>query len=487
MPDYKPLPMKDTVNPQPMHPASEKMSQWMNSYMPTVMNKIMAGSVGPTNMGMGNSSGAGISDMLFKAIHPDTFERVLNFIKPTPRQEGGPVEPGKEYTVGEAGPEKFRPNVPGDIIPGPGGGQLRYRGQDEGWDPLLAGRQAFGPGEPSPLGTPKTFGESWIGQNVIAPIKSWAEAGWLDRPSGTPAPLGTRSTARFPIEEGRGIPETGGERAPLGWQDYGEGMKYKWSGPETEATRTGDEAARGGFRGGYEGAAPLGYGMNLRTPLGESRFDYPSGRSYYDVHPEEKATQDVYDMTRPPIGFEGNEQYNMDRLRASPRRRVEMEKERAAMETNARNLAAGTYGRALEYGIGTPGAQEKLAHAKYLSEMPAAHLEGINQQNQAHLEGIQKQVEGHLEAAKIAAEVKDPIIKEIGALMVQGQKEAAVYGTSFDPQKIAAPILKMYHALGKISDKEWKMLPKEYTEEAKVERRLPGETIAAYLKRTKQQ
>jgi hypothetical protein len=67
--------MRDTANPEPMHPASEKMSQWMNSYMPTVMNKIMSRSVTPTNMGMGNQSGARISDMFFKAIHPDTGDR----------------------------------------------------------------------------------------------------------------------------------------------------------------------------------------------------------------------------------------------------------------------------------------------------------------------------------------------------------------------------------------------------------------------------
>lgn len=35
--------------------------------------------------------------------------------KPTPRQFGGPVMPGKSYMVGEAGPETFIPDKPGTI------------------------------------------------------------------------------------------------------------------------------------------------------------------------------------------------------------------------------------------------------------------------------------------------------------------------------------------------------------------------------------
>jgi hypothetical protein len=32
--------------------------------------------------------------------------------------DGGPVEPGQYYTVGERGPETFVPAVPGHIVPG---------------------------------------------------------------------------------------------------------------------------------------------------------------------------------------------------------------------------------------------------------------------------------------------------------------------------------------------------------------------------------
>ena len=46
-----------------------------------------------------------------------------------PRALGGPVQPGREYYVGEHGPERFVPNVPGTILPngaGEGGGVVQH-------------------------------------------------------------------------------------------------------------------------------------------------------------------------------------------------------------------------------------------------------------------------------------------------------------------------------------------------------------------------
>ena len=506
MPDYRPLPMKDPVNPQPMHPASAKMSEWMNSYMPTVMSKINAGSVGPTNMGMGNQNGGGISDMLFKAIHPDTFAKVLDFLKPSTPDKSIPsyddgiervpqtglaqVKEGEAVIPANQNPANAYGTIDGQrFIPGSSGYGHPLRSQG-GAGPVI--NPTLSPGDMPRWGEKRgAYGE--------VPMSF----------GGTPAPLGTGQTGSADFALGQPDFALGhtpfGQTGPAPIEEGGENRYRIGEGPwqrlqETPIGPTGIESMAG-YRG------PTSEGLELAA---RNRWEAPGyaqahpltspgyQRSYYDAHPEEKAAQDVYDMTRGPApdSYEaGVERFRESNLMDIAKNRYTTGAAKGAamrelrgMQTNrdAAGFAAGTYGKAMEHGPGTPGSQEKLAHAKYLSEMPAAHLEGISLQNQTHLEGIQREVEGHLGAAKIAAEVKDPIIKEIGALMVQGQKEAALYGHPFDPQKIAAPILKMYHALGKISDKEWKMLPKEYTEETKVERRLPGETVAAYLKRTKQ-
>ena len=253
MQEFKPLPMKDMANPAPMHPAFEKTSQWMNSFMPTVMDKIRAGSVAPTNLGAGNQGGAGIANMLFQAVHPDTFNRVLDFLKPSKsRQEGGPVEPGEEYTVGEAGPEKFKPAVPGQILPygkepsplGSVPGQITYAGMtDRRESPEMPG-----------IG-PQAYRA--LKGSLVSPYESPYEPGLpsFRMPGGEPTPIGGGATPmgatippgeRAPAYTGRNRP-VGGPPAPEGpaplgegWQHYGEGIDYKM-GPENAR---GDEMAR---------------------------------------------------------------------------------------------------------------------------------------------------------------------------------------------------------------------------------------------------
>jgi hypothetical protein len=78
-------------------------------------------------------------------LSPDNPEAISNFIKaisvlevseepgakqagqtapvPEPRQEGGPVQPGKPYVVGEKGPEVIVPQQAGTVVPNQGAGQ----------------------------------------------------------------------------------------------------------------------------------------------------------------------------------------------------------------------------------------------------------------------------------------------------------------------------------------------------------------------------
>jgi hypothetical protein len=419
MPEFKPLPMKDTVNPEPMHPASQKMSEWMNSYMPTVMNKINAAGPGPTNMGMSNQSGGGVADMLFKAIHPDTFNRVLDFLKPTPRQEGGDVEPGREYTVGEAGPEKFKPAVPGQIIPygkepkplGPTAGGITYGGMTDtpmGLSMPAGPNRGYRMADMEPPGAPgtpeymKRFAgreAEWMGKEQ----QEWAKR--TGRPMETPiggtvpsmdprdvSPLGGH-TQTVPSMDPRDVSPLGshtqGEYPISGWKDYGEGIKY----------RMGEGA------GGVTGPAPLP-SPEEQEIAARKRWDQPGyaeahpmmtpgyRKGYYEAHPEEKAAQEFYDMARgpSPSSFEGarermQEMNLMDIAKSTnvtPEARKAAADQLTAMrsgkterEALAVRGAGEAYGKALEYGPTSPGTQEKLARAQFEKAEAIAKMAGI--------------------------------------------------------------------------------------------------------------
>jgi hypothetical protein len=120
------------------------------------------------------------------------------------------------------------------------------------------------------------------------------------------------------------------------------------------------------------------------------------------------------------------------------------------------------YRAGMEYGPYSPASQEKLAHAEYLQRIPDVRMAEVKEQGRTHLEGINRQVAGHLAAAKITAEVRDPIVKEIGTILTQGQKMSEMYGMPFDPTQAISSVLKVYKALGQIPDEQWNALPDEY-------------------------
>lgn len=65
--------------------------------------------------GKSSGGGGGIGDIIGSA---------LKFIFGGPKAEGGPVEPGRGYIVGERGPEWFMPRSAGTIIPNGAGGDI---------------------------------------------------------------------------------------------------------------------------------------------------------------------------------------------------------------------------------------------------------------------------------------------------------------------------------------------------------------------------
>jgi hypothetical protein len=129
-----------------------------------------------------------------------------------------------------------------------------------------------------------------------------------------------------------------------------------------------------------------------------------------------------------------------------------------------------------------------------LKKYPEVEASKISLQGQYHLAVADKEVQGHLDAAKIAAEPKDLMMKEINSALIQGVKNRDMYGTGYDPTRITADIIKQYKAVGKISQKEWDALPEEYKKEPWTEKSLRQDLkannmsdsdIESYLKRAK--
>ena len=445
MPNYRPIPGQEMMNvgPSGNFPTDDltmmaraKASNILMPYANMGMSMNPGIPSTPTGSGTnpipGGPMGSGIEDKLYRAVHPDTFNKILETImqfvtgKPIPRQGGGPVDPDQDYVVGENGPERFRPDVPGQIIPRetmtpmgpverPG---LTYRGQ-------MSPAESMGLNIPPPYTPEYSAWESGVsgeGKETSSPgVKPYAgPRPWRNRPA---------------VNERYDIPEAGG-----GWKDYGEGISYKLGPEDTQ----GDEMARKRIMGltAPGGAYIPGQGRFEGIPIPE--------RSYYEAHPEERAMD---------IATESNREL-MDMFK-----RAKTPDARAAIgDLIKANIAApeGYFKTSMEHGPQSPLSQERLAHAESLRGTPAAHMEAIREQSRAHLEGIQKQVAGHLVAAKIAAETKDPIMKEIGSLITQGQKNAEMYGIPFNPQETISQALGIYRAMGAINDEQWNKLPKEY-------------------------
>jgi len=542
MPDYRPIPGQ--MDPGPMNLPMDDLSQMAREKASSLLSPY-ADQMGPGKIpSPGNGGEAtianpvpkpisppseGMEDKLYRAVHPDTFSQILAMImqfvtgKPIPRQGGTPEgtleTPNKDLLVGEKGPEVFRPAVPGQIIPygrepsplggvGPSSGRsLTYAGEEGLGPQIYHGLKSslvspyespYEPGLPN-FRYPGGEGGGREGGRGIPLQRGPGGGSWT--PEGgyaPPAYAGPRPWKQGAIDLKK---DEGGAYAipEPGWKDYtpeGQptGIRYKM-GPEDVR---GDELARGGVLA-EAGRAEEKYGIPIPR------------KSYYDVHPEEKAAQEYYDMTRGPApdsyeaGVERMKEMNLMDIVKNPNTTVEARKaageqltalkqSRAERAATATKGAGDIYGKALEHGIGTPGAQEKLAHAEYLRKYPEMHMAGISEQGKTHLAGVMMQVEGHIKGAEIAANVKDPFMKEIGALLIQGQKSAEMYGLPFDPQKTLSSVLKVYKSLGAITDEQWAKIPQEYKEKQWTEQSLKADLkangmkdkdIDAYIKRAK--
>lgn len=532
MPTYRPIPgQTDRQSAMPMNSpptddltmmARERASNILMPYAQTGIPTPGSPGVNPTPGVTKPTPTAGVEDKLYQAVHPDTFSKVLEIImqfvtgKPIPRQGGGPVEPGKEYTVGEEGPERFKPAVPGEIIPygsSPTRGitytagesspdflpGIKYnpqveqpniwqrmfsgRGGEEWYPPWTAEAQPFGPVPYKPIPTKSTGPEG--SPNLPIPY------GQTIPPGGVAAPYtGPRPWHRPAITPSTTTPTTPPPTGEEGWKDYGEGIRYKL-GPEDIR---GDEMARQRILREARPMAPA------TTPeeqeLAARRRWETSGyaeahpklipgyqKSYYEAHPAERAAQEFYEMARGPQP--GSYEYASEYMR-DPNAAQKAASEREALATKG---AADIYGKSLEYGIGTPSAQEKLAsaqeklaQAQYYREIPAAHLAGIRETNIAHIQGIRDQVAGNLEAAKIAAGPKDQILKGLETFLQKGSERAAMTGLPFDLQKEAADYITVMKDLGYISQEQYDKLPDTYKEKRWTEKSLRADLKKAGMK-----
>jgi hypothetical protein len=394
MPQPKPIPVNDPVNPQPMHPAKEKISSWLNSYMPSIMNKITAGAAKPTDVS-GATAEPGVSKMLYEAVHPDTFNRVMDLFggsKPTRLLDDGtqddPLRPGESAIVGGRGPERLAIDT---------GGAAHVQPLQSRTGNLMGAEQVFpgGPPESTP-GAPQNFRESLVGR-AMKPIgdafSNWnasREREWRASQGLAPLPEQDRGEAGMQLMGNTGSvidmkkdPTTGGWVAPpypgaapgtqdwrgrtesppsplgggggggappgIDWQGFG-----GWNEPETAATRAGDEQARQRIAREGRGNVPIpGQGPG------------PGGsylRSYYEAHPEERAKDELAALNAPPRGMAEYER-NAARMRMSPEERLQQDKLEADQRKQYISEAGATERARMEHGPGSPSSQEKLAHA----------------------------------------------------------------------------------------------------------------------------
>lgn len=466
MPEYRPIPGQTDRGPSPMSPAMDDLSVMARGRASNILSPYanignsgapppgQENPVNPNSGGVANpvpipGGSSSIEDKLYQSIHPDTFSKVLETImqfvtgKPISRQRGGQVDTDKDYIVGEQGPERFRPSVPGQIIPrgeptatpmGPVQGGLRYGGR-------LSDAEIMGKNVPPPssaefsrweLGVPGERSEA----TPNLPVPYTGARPWRGPTRGPGEDFGGyRERTR---EEYLGVP-SGLE----GWKDYpGEGMGYQWSGPETAETRAGDEAARRRMERESPEFRPI-----------PGKGPGPGGsylRSYYEAHPEERFRDEA----------EAENSRLMDQYR-SAKTGAEKDRLMKMMEGN-KIVAQGYYKTAMEQGAGSPAAQEKLAHAEYLRKYPEVHMAGISLQGQQHLAAVNAQVEGHLKTAELAAGTKDPILKSINQSLATAQKATEMTGQPYNPEDIVAKDLQVFHDTGKISDQEYNKLPSRY-------------------------
>ena len=574
MPIYRPIPGQTDRQPvMPMNsPPMDDLTMMArerasNILMPYAQTGIPTSPTSPGPPGVNPTPGvttptataSGVEDKLYQAVHPDTFSRVLEIImqfvtgKPIPRQGGGPVEPEKEYTVGEEGPERFKPAIPGEIIPygsSPTRG-ITYGGMIEppSYSPFDPFRQRNEMAEAASLR--KLAGVTYNPNR--GPLTqpgglggALERAGWTGTTPGSITPTETRppdfavSHAHTVGEEGperfkpaipgeiipygssptRGItyggmiepPSAGGFVAlpytgprpwqnrppdfavshapgeyPIakagGWQDYGEGIGYKLGEIGTPVAGPG--------RIPSPEEQELAARRRWETPgYAEAHPNLIPGyqKSYYEAHPEERAAQEFYDIARGPQP--GSYEYASEYMR-NPMAARKAAREREALATKG---AIDIYGKSLEHGIGTPSSQERLAHAQYYREQPGAYLAGIRETNIARLQGIRDQVAGHLEVAKVGAGAKDQILRGLETFLQKGSERVGITGLPFDLQKEAAGYMTVMKDLGYIAQEQYDKLPDIYKEKQWTEQSLRADLkkngmkdkdIEAYVKRAK--
>ncbi len=383
--------------------------------------------------------------MALEAVHPASLERLFQFFErfnqparnwPIPRQYGGYADPKEEYLVGERGPEIFKPETPGEIIPTEGkrawgrayetmiepsvealktsgrwlGNQYQqYIGQpfEQNFGKPIANELSYIATGKRPIPSVEMKLNPTTGTYEKAPSPGMAQAPpytgprpWLDR-----QPVGMNTTEK---QQGWNVPTS----TPAGENRYriGEGA---WKNMPEDYWKTHfPEGSRGSFNVVPAGPWSTGSSPEQLELAARTRWENPEyaakrtaegftpgyQRSYYEAHPAERAAQNIYEMLNAKTPDQARISRLMDIARdpyATKEARMtagnlltEMEKNRSEMHRTAGMMAGGVYQKALEYGPESPESQERLARAQYLKEQ----TRGFGPLNQAQVDELRARI-----------------------------------------------------------------------------------------------
>jgi hypothetical protein len=197
---------------------------------------------------------------------------------------------------------------------------------------------------------------------------------------------------------------------------------------------------------------------------------------YYGAHPEERAMEAMRAYTQPTMDTyqRALDQYmktagGFGLIGMGPKARAAAQAEAAraipALTGGMERLAGmgpEAYGKALEYGPTSPRAELERAQAEHLRQLPELEKYKLTEEGKNRLDIVNRQVAGHLEAAKITADVKDPMSKAIDSALIQAQKYAEMGMGQFDEAEVVGNVLRTYHDMGRITDEQWAKIPKKY-------------------------
>jgi len=404
--------------------------------------------------------------------------------------------------------------------------------QDTGYDPFLAARQTAG--TPELTTGPQTFKEGSLYQNVLKPayetlikpiyegirgdvsnIMAGGGGGLPSTPTPTTIPPGYTRVGQTDIRMPsipRQYPEgqypadyltqpaastlPTGEMA--GWENRGEGVNVKLPS-DWNAAEEGRRFSAANPNGYYSGV-----GRPMELPSG------PSDRGYWAAHPEEKAAQDYYDMTRGPApsSYEagvarmkemGLEDQVKDRnipkgARLSAAQQLsDLRKANADRDIGAAKGYADIYGKGLEHGPAGPGSQLKLAEAEYYRQKPGIERQHYSEYAQARVDVARELAAQRIQVAtdKREADMERGQLNLYNKVLSNYKKKDMMTGSTVPDLEAATPEIKRLVKAGLLHESYGLDLPEPKPKESDIRADLKAhgmkdKEINDYIKRARE-